>query len=93
MTATLTLTVVGLDLVVLVQQKVLGRLWAEGKGDQLYDGRDSGEDEQPRPAGLVAEDVGHAEHLGQEDGDGDDELVDGADLGQCTCTFVHTECI
>ena len=75
------LTIIGLDLVGYVQQQISGRLGAERKGGQLYDGRHGGQDEEPGPAVVVAEDVGHAEHLGQEDGDGDDELVDGADLG------------
>jgi hypothetical protein len=46
----------------------------------LEDSGYNGESEQERPSGLVSEDAAHAQHLRQQDGDGDDQLVDGADL-------------
>jgi len=46
----------------------------------LQNSRDDGEAEEDRPSGLVSEDAAHAQHLGDQDGDRDDQLVDGADL-------------
>ena len=46
----------------------------------LQDPGDDGESEKDRPAGLVSEDAAHAQDLGDQDRDRDDQLVDGADL-------------
>ena len=69
-------------LIIFIQQEVLGRLGAEGEGGQLEDGGDSGDGQQPGPAILSAKHIVHAQDLGQEDGEGDDQLVDGPQLKQ-----------
>ncbi len=46
----------------------------------LKNSGNNGEAEKERPAGLVAKDASHAQDLSQEDGDGDDQLIDSADL-------------
>lgn len=75
-------TRVGGHLVVLVKEEILGRLRAEGEGGDLQDGGDRGERQEPGPAALGAEDIVHAEHLGDEDTEGDDQLVHGAELNK-----------
>ena len=46
----------------------------------LKNSGDDGEAEKERPAGLVPEDASHTQDLRQEDGDGDDQLIDSSDL-------------
>ena len=74
------LTCFSCHLIIFIQQEVLGRLGAEGEGGQLEDGGDSGDGQQPWPAIISAKYVVHAQHLGQKDGEGDDQLVDGTKL-------------
>ena len=46
----------------------------------LKNSGDDGEAEKERPASFVSEDASHAQDLRQEDGDGDDQLIDSSDL-------------
>ena len=73
-------TSLGSHLVLLVEQKILGRLGTEGQGGELQDGGDGGDGEQPGPALLRAQHVVHPQDLRDEDRQGDDQLVDGSQL-------------
>ena len=83
------LTRVGGHLVILVQEEILGRLWAEGEAGHLQEGGDRGEGQQPGPALLSAEDIVHAEQLGDEDAQGDDQLVHGAELDKVNMNHLY----
>ena len=53
----------------------------------------SGNDGEPKeewPSVFVTQNAAHAQHLGQEDRDGDDQLVHGSDLKKNEISFLAT---
>ena len=57
----------------------------------LKDARDNGESKEEGPSGLVTKDAAHAQHLGQEDGDGDNQLIDSSNLKDRTNMVKYSE--
>lgn len=74
------LTSLGFDVFLLVDQRVLGRFRAEGQRDEHEYARHDNDGQQYGPPFSRTQNVVQTQYLGNQYGNGDDQLVNGSDL-------------